>query len=62
MGRALFMLDPDAADAVVLQYIENLKVRAAWIAKQNVDAFQRKTLSENLRSPQSMEPVLNLNL
>ena len=62
MGGALFVLDTDAANPVFLEHIENFQVRAAWIAEQHVDAFERQALRENLRPAQRMGTVFRRNL
>ena len=43
MRGTLFVLDPDTADPVFLEHVENLQVRSARIAKQYVDAFKAET-------------------
>src|SRR5262247_2835237 len=62
MGCPLFMLDADAANAVFLEYIEDLQVRAAWIAEQYLNTFQCEALGENLRPAQGMRAVFSINL
>ena len=48
VGRTLFVLDPDTANAKITQHIEDFQVGATGIAKHHVNAFQLQAPGQDL--------------